>query len=56
MPMKAKPSVDYNPDIDYQQEGPNPNDEPDAQEEIEEENLNSEYAKIELPCQGTLRQ
>ena len=52
----SEATVDYYQDIDYKPEGADPNDEQDAQEEIEEENANEEYAKIEHPCQGALRQ
>ena len=52
----GKVAVDYKPDVDYIPEGADPNDEPDAQEEKEEENSNAKYVKMDLPHQGTLRQ
>ena len=45
--------ADYNPDIDY--EGPEPENEPVAQEE-KEENFNAVFAKMEIPKAGTFYQ
>ena len=53
---EGKVMVYYKPDINYEPEGSDPNDEPDAQGEEEEENSDVEYAKVEIPFQGTLRQ
>ena len=52
---EGKVVLHYNLNAYYKPEGPDPHDEPDAQEE-KEENSTSEYAIIELPCRGTLRQ
>ena len=52
---EGKVLVDYKPNIDYKTERPDPNDET-ANEAEEEKNSDTEYAKMELPCQGTLRQ
>ena len=52
----GKVVVDYMPDINYEPEGADPNDEPDAQEKKEKGNFNVEYAKMKLPCFGTPRQ
>ena len=41
-------------DYHYEPEGPDAENEPDAQED--EENSNAEYAKVELPHQGTIHQ
>ena len=46
--------VNYEPDVDYDPEGPDPNTQPVTQEE-EEENFDAEHVKMELLYQGTLR-
>ena len=41
-------------DVDYEPDRPDPNAEPVAQEK-EEEDINAEYVKMELPCIGNQR-
>ena len=53
MPMIVKVEY-YEPDIDYEQEGKDPYDEPIAQEE-ESPGSYAEYSKIELPCLKTCK-
>ena len=47
--------ADYELDVNSKPKGSDSNDKLDAQEEGEE-NSKAKYAKMECPCQGTLRQ
>ena len=47
--------ADYKPDVKYKPEGSDPEMEPVDHEE-EEQNSDAEYVKVELPCQGTMKQ
>ena len=51
---KGKVVADYKLNVDYKPKGSYPENEPDAKEE--EENFGPEYAKMELPWQGTICQ
>ena len=45
--------TDYDPDVDYEES--EPKNEPGAQKE-KEEHSDTEYANIEIPCNGTFHQ